>query len=256
MAGHRRGVAAGVFLVVALTAAPQRLSPGPSRPGPHIPRTAMPPAVLHLRLAALPASVNVPLHPGPVEPSAARTHVVARGDTLWAIARHAALSVAALAAVNHLAPAAVLRPGQVLVIPSAQAAEPSRARRARMLWPTSGKITSRFGWRIHPIFGTREFHPGVDIATRWGAPVLAARAGIVRFVGWMTGYGRLIIVDHGHGLETFYSHLSAALVADGQHVASGEIIGRIGSTGWSTGPHLLFEVRKNGVPQDPARYLR
>jgi len=105
------------------------------------------------------------------------------------------------------------------------------------------------------MFGTREFHNGMDIATRWGSPVLAARSGIVRFVGWMAGYGKLIVVDHGNGLETAYSHLSAMEVQPGAPVTQGQTIGRVGNTGWSTGPHLFFEVRRNGIPLDPARYL-
>lgn len=129
-------------------------------------------------------------------------------------------------------------------------------RRLHLLWPSSGTVTSRFGWRIHPIFGTREFHTGLDIATRWGSPVLAARSGVVRFAGWMAGYGRLIVLEHGSGLQTLYSHLSAVLVERGQRVAQGQAIGRTGSTGWSTGPHLFFEVRRNGVPEDPAGYLQ
>jgi murein DD-endopeptidase MepM/ murein hydrolase activator NlpD len=128
-------------------------------------------------------------------------------------------------------------------------------RRLALLWPSRGVVTSRFGWRIHPIFGRREFHTGVDIATRYGSPVIAARAGVVRFVGWKTGYGRLVVIDHGAGIETMYSHLSAALVSPGERVAQGQLIGRIGSSGWSTGPHLFFEIRRNGVPLDPARYL-
>jgi len=124
-----------------------------------------------------------------------------------------------------------------------------------LLRPSGGVITSRFGWRIHPLFGRPEFHTGLDIATRYGSPVTAARAGLVRFVGWESGYGRIIVLDHGGGLETTYSHLSVALVSPGQTVARGQEIGRIGNSGWSTGPHLFFEVRRNGVPVDPARYL-
>lgn len=211
-----------------------------------------------------------------------RVHTVASGDTLWEIARTADVSVGALVAANRLPPDAVLRLGQVLNVPppgtrtpavpmrlagrtaalvSAHAVPtPARtqtaAERLPLLWPSSGTITSRFGWRMHPIFGTREFHTGMDIATRWGSPVMAARSGVVRFAGWMSGYGRLIVVDHGTGLQTMYSHLSAMAVDSGQQVARGQLIGRIGSTGWSTGPHLFFEVRQNGVPQDPAHYLR
>ena len=95
----------------------------------------------------------------------------------------------------------------------------------------------------------------IDIASGYGTPVRAARTGIVRFVGWLHGYGRIIIVDHGQGLETSYSHLSQILVWRGEGVEMGQILGRIGSTGWSTGPHLLFEVRRKGVPIDPFVFL-
>jgi len=78
----------------------------------------------------------------------------------------------------------------------------------------------------------------------------------VRFVGWQAGYGQMVVLDHGNGLETTYSHLSRALVTTGERVAGGQLIGRIGNTGWSTGPHLFFEVRRNGVAIDPARYLK
>ena len=126
----------------------------------------------------------------------------------------------------------------------------------QLAWPVRGAVTSPFGWRIHPIFGTREFHTGMDIGAPWGAPVVSAYAGTVRLVGWKNGYGQLVVVYHGDGLETAYSHLSATSVQPGQQVAQGQEIGRIGSTGWSTGPHLLFEVFKNGVPQNPAGYLQ
>jgi murein DD-endopeptidase MepM/ murein hydrolase activator NlpD len=145
----------------------------------------------------------------------------------------------------------------------AHAVGPARApasvrgpRRLALVWPSRGVVTSRFGWRVHPIFRRPEFHTGLDIATRYGSPVVAARAGVVRFVGWKTGYGRIVILYNGGGIETLYSHLSAAMVGPGQRVAQGQIIGRVGSTGWSTGPHLFFEVRRNGVPLDPSRYLK
>ena len=125
-----------------------------------------------------------------------------------------------------------------------------------MISPSYGTITSRFGWRVHPIFGTREFHTGLDIANRYGTPVRAALGGVVRFAGWMAGYGRLVVVDHGGGLQTNYSHLSAMLVSLGERVLKGQVLGQIGSTGWSTGPHLFFEVRRNGVPVDPVPLLR
>lgn len=131
----------------------------------------------------------------------------------------------------------------------------SAGRRLRLQWPSRGTITSPFGWRTHPIFGTREFHTGIDIAGQSGTPVSAAIPGTVRFVGWKAGYGQQVILYHGGGLETAYSHLSAASVQLGAHVAQGQEIGRVGNTGWSTGPHLLFEVFENGMPHDPTGYL-
>lgn len=151
-------------------------------------------------------------------------------------------------------PIGAARTGASTTVPPAAGLR-SAGRRLRLLWPTRGIITSPFGWRIHPIFGTREFHTGIDIAGPMGTPVAAAYPGTVQFVGWKGGYGRLVIVYHGGGLETAYSHLSAASVQPGARVEQGQQIGRIGSTGWSTGPHLLFEVFENGVPRDPAGYL-
>jgi len=120
-----------------------------------------------------------------------------------------------------------------------------------LLWPVVGPISSGYGWRIHPIFGTREFHTGIDIAVPWGTPIHAAAAGTVIFTGWMRGYGMLVILDHGNGLSTTYSHLSSYSVHVGEHVDRGDVIARIGSTGWSTGPHLFFEVREDGRPVNP-----
>ncbi len=120
-----------------------------------------------------------------------------------------------------------------------------------LLWPVEGRISSGYGWRIHPIFRTREFHTGIDIAVPWGTPIRAAAAGTVIFTGWMRGYGMLVILDHGNGLSTTYSHLSSYAVHVGERVERGDVIARIGSTGWSTGPHLFFEVREDGQPVNP-----
>ena len=123
------------------------------------------------------------------------------------------------------------------------------------IWPVTGPITSGFGWRIHPIFHVKEFHQGIDIAAPNYAPIKAVNNGQVIQAGYEYGYGNVVFIYHGSGLVTTYSHLSRILVEQGQIVSKGQIIGLEGSTGWSTGPHLLFEVRINGVAQDPLKFL-
>lgn len=128
----------------------------------------------------------------------------------------------------------------------------------KMAWPLPGysRITSDYGWRIHPIFKKRSFHYGIDIAAPTGANVVAGEAGKVIFTGWYGAYGNAIVVDHGGGVTTTYSHLSKILVKEGQQVTRGEVIGKVGSTGLSTGPHLDFSVRINGQSVSPWNYLR
>jgi murein DD-endopeptidase MepM/ murein hydrolase activator NlpD len=132
--------------------------------------------------------------------------------------------------------------------------QPAFALRLRVLsWPARGAITSGFGFRRHPIFGIRRMHTGVDIGAPRGAPVEAAADGRVIYTGWFGGYGKIVIIDHGGGISTLYAHLSQILTEEGRSVRKGQVIARIGSTGYSTGPHLHFEVRVNGRPIDPAR---
>jgi murein DD-endopeptidase MepM/ murein hydrolase activator NlpD len=122
-------------------------------------------------------------------------------------------------------------------------------------WPVGGPVTSPFGWRIHPILGYKKFHTGIDIGVGYGAPIHAADGGVVIYATWMGGYGNVIIVDHGDGLSTLYAHQSGLAVGAGVRVTRGQTIGYVGSTGFSTGPHLHFEVRVNGNPVDPMGYL-
>lgn len=128
-------------------------------------------------------------------------------------------------------------------------------KRGRLAWPVNGKISSRFGTRIHPTFKTKVMHTGIDITAAQGTPVKAAAAGEVLFGGWLRGYGQIIVLDHGGDLTTVYAHLSRILVEEGQRVGAGHTIGNVGSTGVATGPHLHFEVRSNGDARDPMRYL-
>lgn len=124
-----------------------------------------------------------------------------------------------------------------------------------LAWPTDGRLTSGFGARMHPIFHTRRMHAGVDIGGPTGQEVFAAAAGTVLTAGTRSGYGTTIIVDHGGGLTTVYAHLSALDVSAGDVVTQTEVIGKVGSTGNSTGPHLHFEVRAGGVPRDPMEWF-
>lgn len=121
-----------------------------------------------------------------------------------------------------------------------------------LLWPAQGAITSPFGMRRHPLFGITHMHTGVDIGALWGSPVLAAADGQVIYAGWFGGYGKLVVIDHGGGVSTLYGHLFEILVSPGTSVHRGQVVGRVGSTGFSTGPHLHFEVRVDGQPIDPA----
>lgn len=124
------------------------------------------------------------------------------------------------------------------------------------IWPVVGKLESGFGGRRNPFGGSSyEFHSGQDIDAQTGDPVVAGASGNVTFVGWQNGYGQLVVIDHGGGLTTRYGHLSRLDVAQGQKVARGEFIGRVGSTGRSTGPHLHYEIRINDEPVDPLQYL-
>lgn len=120
-----------------------------------------------------------------------------------------------------------------------------------MARPANGPITSGFGYRHHPVLRYRRLHTGLDIGAAAGSPVYAAEAGEVFFASWRGGYGRCIIVLHGGGMSTLYGHLSRIDVRSGQSVRRGQRIGAVGSTGLSTGPHLHFEVRRNGVPVNP-----
>ncbi len=124
------------------------------------------------------------------------------------------------------------------------------------VWPVMGKLEGGFGGRRNPFGGgSYEFHSGQDIEAAMGAPIVSGASGKVSFIGWQNGYGQLIVVDHGGGLTTRYGHLSHIDVELGQALSRGQFIGRVGSTGRSTGPHLHYEVRINDQPVNPLQYL-
>ena len=126
----------------------------------------------------------------------------------------------------------------------------------RLSRPCGGPVTSPFGYRIHPIFHTKIYHAGVDFGVPSGTPIHAADSGVVIYAGsGMRGYGNVVIIDHGGGLSTLYAHNSSLTVRAGQSVSKGQVIARAGSTGYATGPHCHFEVRRNGAPTNPMGYL-
>jgi murein DD-endopeptidase MepM/ murein hydrolase activator NlpD len=194
------------------------------------------------------------------------------GQTLWSLARTHGVSVDAIVDANGLANADRVRAGTRLVIPGRTAARAGRISTARVsarrageaftnastsavriargfLWPARGQLTSRFGWRRW------RHHDGIDIAAPYGSPIYAARPGRVVFAGWYYAYGRAVIIEHGDGVQTLYGHASKLLVGTGETVSQGQLIARVGTSGRSTGPHLHFEVRHNGRPVNPLRYM-
>jgi len=125
--------------------------------------------------------------------------------------------------------------------------------------PIGGRITSPFGWRTHPIFKSRSFHSGVDIGGQFNGNVRASNSGKVIYTGWYGGYGKVVIIDHGQvngvPISTLYAHLNSCRVSVGEYVSKGQAVGFEGTTGYSTGPHLHFEVRVNGQPSNPLNYI-
>jgi len=129
-----------------------------------------------------------------------------------------------------------------------------RIGRGGLAWPANGEVTSRYGYRNHPIYGSRRFHAGIDIGAGGGAAIRAATSGTVVHAGPLGSYGNVVVIDHGNGFSTAYAHQSEVAVRDGQQVRRSQLVGYVGSTGASTGPHLHFETRVNGEPVDPMRY--
>ena len=124
------------------------------------------------------------------------------------------------------------------------------------IWPSSVTyITSKFGYRVHPIFGTTKYHSGVDIAAAAGSNVNAAMAGTVSIAQYSSSYGNYVVIYHSNGTSTLYGHMSTILVSEGDTVSAGQTVGYCGSTGWATGPHIHFEIRVDGASVDPLSYF-
>jgi len=146
--------------------------------------------------------------------------------------------------------------GLTMGLRNATTADWAKANSAPNLWPIEGQVTASFGERIDPFNGEGAFHSGVDIGSSYGASIVAPADGVVTFSDVMGGYGKAIMIDHGNGISTRYGHLSGFSVTAGQHVHRGDVIGFVGTSGRSTGPHLHYEVRINDTPVNPYKYLR
>lgn len=216
---------------------------------------------------------NEVIHPGDIlviPPGSGVLHKVHDGDDVTSLAAKYDAKVEDIIARNNLDSDGAIRVGQRLFIPDGRVPEPQRvavreetqeshttstegASPVRfqpgpgLLWPTvSRAISQYFGWR----------HTGVDTTAPYGSSVVASQTGAVNFSGWLGGYGRLVVLDHGSGLRTYYAHLSQATVKAGDQVVRGQAIGRVGCTGRCTGPHVHWEARVGGRPVNPLGYLR
>jgi murein DD-endopeptidase MepM/ murein hydrolase activator NlpD len=187
------------------------------------------------------------------------SYKVKKGDCLSLIARRHGSSISSIITENNLS-SSILKVGQKLKIPADKKKykviqQRSKARKT-MTMPVHGRLSSRYGWRKHPIYRKKLFHAGIDLAAPKGTPIKAAKGGKVIYAGRRSGYGKLVIISHSSGYSTRYGHCSSILVRKGQYVKAGQLIARVGATGIATGNHLHFEIRKNGKTVNPQTYLK
>ncbi|MFW6366966.1 MAG: peptidoglycan DD-metalloendopeptidase family protein [Spirochaetota bacterium] len=211
-------------------------------------------------------------------------YTVEKGDTLSGISQKSRIKLASLQSHNNIGKGGIIRSGQKIFLPDAVKEKPKPkeavqestnravARSAasgkksvnktqaqknglQFGWPVTGHITSAFGMRNHPITGRRQFHNGIDIRAGMGSDIRASESGTVLYSGWKQGYGWMVVIKHPKNYITVYAHLSKRLKVKNDRVRKGEVIGKSGSSGVSTGPHLHFEIRKYETPLDPLRML-
>lgn len=179
------------------------------------------------------------------------------GDSLSSIAKLYKIDGSRIADANDLG-SATIKVGQSLFIPGARL--PEAALKSilgeKVMWPIRGPLSSYFGYRPDPFTGVRSFHAGIDIAADPGSPVKAAMDGRVADVGYNPTFGNYVILSHANGIQTLYGHLTSYSVRIGQAVSQGSLVGLVGSTGYSTGPHLHFGLYQHGNPVDPLKYLK
>lgn len=184
-------------------------------------------------------------------------HTVAKGDSVGSLASRYGVSPTAILDANDLG-SATIRPGQVLFLPGARMS-PSELKKALgqlVIWPIRGSLSSRFGYRPNPFTGVRSFHNGLDIVADTGTPIKAAMDGRVADVGYNSIYGNYAILTHADGYQTLYGHMDRVYVRKGAGVNQGTILGAVGTTGYSTGPHLHFSVFRRGGAMDPLKLLK
>ncbi|HEY9593397.1 MAG TPA: M23 family metallopeptidase [Spirochaetia bacterium] len=184
-------------------------------------------------------------------------YVVRRGDTLQGIARSWSVDFNGVLDWNNLT-SSTITPGQEIFLPGARmnADELGRIMGSLFIFPAIGRISSYFGERPDPFTGIANYHNGVDIVNPPGAPIGAAAAGTVADVGFNNNYGNYVILRHTGGYQTLYGHMTRYIVSRGQKVRQGQKIGEVGTTGYSTGPHVHFSIFRNGQPIDPMRFLK
>ena len=187
-------------------------------------------------------------------------HVVQNSDTLEDISLAYKVEISEIVSANEIADRDAISVGQKLFLPNAKKPKSSSygPSYGAMVFsrPASGRISSKYGMRTHPVTGRWQMHAGIDIACGHGARILAARSGVVTHTGRLGGYGNLVVIQHDNGYSTRYGHLSRINVRRGQRVRERQTIGRAGSTGVTTGPHLHFEVRLNSKAINPIRLIR
>ena len=179
-------------------------------------------------------------------------HKIRPGDSLFKIAQRYGVSVDSIKSSNNLK-GDLIHSNDYLTIPKNKSATSYSS--STMRWPVRGRISSGYGYRTHPIRGTRHMHAGIDIAVSSGTQIKASSGGKVVLSGWVQGFGQTIVIDHENGYKTLYAHNSRLLVNSGARVSGSQVIALAGSTGNSTGPHLDFRVYRNGKTVNPLNYL-
>jgi len=212
----------------------------------------------HVRMETIVAMNDLPsaryLRPGQILeiPDTDGSYItIKKNDTVASVCEKYGIEITDLVNANPGVDVHALQIAQRLFVPGTQALSEI----FRFGWPVHGRISGRYGYRIHPVYHRRMMHTGLDIAAGYGSPIRAALGGRVAFVGWKGGYGKTVVVEHPNGYETLYGHCSTILVNRGDTVKRGDTIARIGSTGISTGPHVHFEVREHGSRINPERVL-